>query len=82
MLKPAAPLRGNFTPTTTAAGNGLNGPAKFVARALKGKRNQSLYWAACRAGELVAKRELSEPEAINKLFGTAMPLSASRPMKA
>jgi hypothetical protein len=68
MSPPAAPRKA-YVPT--ADGRGLDGAAKFVARALKGERNHALFWASARAGELVAKHKLSEAEAAAKLTEAA-----------
>src|SRR5262249_27638864 len=64
LMPPREAPRKAYTPT--ADGGGLDGPTKFVARAPQGQRNHSLFWAAARAGELIAKRQLTEAEAVAK----------------
>jgi len=71
MLMPPPPSARRAHEPITGSGDGLDGPARFVGRAIKGQRNDSLFWAACRAGELVAKRELSEAAAVSKLTEAA-----------
>jgi bifunctional DNA primase/polymerase-like protein len=68
LLLPPPPARSAYTPT--AGGAGLEGPARFVAQAPRGTRNHALHWAACRAGEMVARREISE-EAANATLTAA-----------
>ena len=46
--------------------------AKAVATAQAGYRNNLLHWAACRAGEMVARREISEGSAVSQLMQAAM----------
>jgi hypothetical protein len=46
--------------------------ARSVSRAQGGYRNNMLFWAACRAGEMVARREISEREATVTLTQAAL----------
>jgi len=45
--------------------------AHFVASSVKGERNDRLFWAACRARELVGRRVISEATAIRRLTQAA-----------
>ena len=46
--------------------------ARAVATAQAGHRNNMLHWAACRAGEMVARREIDEGRAIATLMHAAL----------
>ncbi len=67
MFKPKPAPRANDQPT---AGN-LASIARFVSGRTEGERNRSLYWAACRAGEMKAKGIISERAAIAALMQAA-----------
>jgi Bifunctional DNA primase/polymerase, N-terminal len=45
--------------------------AKFVASSSKGERNNRLHWAACRAGEMAARHQVSAQSAGNRLVAAA-----------
>jgi hypothetical protein len=45
--------------------------ARFVASSPQGERNDRLYWAACRARELIANRLISEASAVRRLTDAA-----------
>jgi hypothetical protein len=49
----------------------LAGLTRTVAKAPQGQRNASLFWAACRAAELIAQSQLSQPHAEAVLFVAA-----------
>jgi hypothetical protein len=69
LLPPPPQPRAAYAPA--AGGAGLDGPACFAARAPNGMRNKSLFWAACRAGEAIARGEIAEASAIGKLTAAA-----------
>jgi hypothetical protein len=69
LLPPPARPRPAFA-TDARAGN-LEGPAVCVARTPNGRRNNVLFWAACRAGEMVANHAISERAAIARLTDAA-----------
>jgi hypothetical protein len=50
---------------------GIESLARFVANSPQGERNNRLYWAACRARELVARRLISEALAVRSLTAAA-----------
>jgi len=53
-----------FTPPSAARIEAqLAGLVRTIAAASEGQRNASLFWAACRTGELIARGELSKPHA-------------------
>jgi hypothetical protein len=60
-------------PRFESDGNGgdIEGLARFVARSPVGERNNRLHWAACRAGELVARRKVSAGSSIRRLAQAA-----------
>jgi hypothetical protein len=70
MLMPPAPQPPSIHASATGEGR-LDGAVNFVARSPQGTRNPRLFWAACRAGELVARRLLTEAAAINQLVHAA-----------
>jgi hypothetical protein len=45
----------------------IGGALRFAARSKDGNRNKSLYWAACRARELVEERVITEASAERRL---------------
>jgi hypothetical protein len=51
--------------------SGIEPLARFVAGSPQGERNNRLYWAACRARELVARRVISEASAVRRLTEAA-----------
>jgi hypothetical protein len=57
-----------------ANGGDLEPLARFVANSSEGERNNRLYWAACRARELVEHRAISEAAAIRRLSQAAAAL--------
>jgi hypothetical protein len=69
MLLPPPP------PATAIAKNARGGDieplVRFVASSSKGERNKRLYWAACRARELVERRAFSGTLAIRRLTEAA-----------
>jgi len=50
---------------------GIESLARFVAGSPQGERNNRLYWAACRARELIARRAISEALAVRRLTEAA-----------
>jgi hypothetical protein len=50
----------------------IGGLARFVAASAKGERNNRLFWAACRAGELVAGKRASAASAEDVLSRAAV----------
>jgi hypothetical protein len=65
------PARPRSAFTTGARGGNLEGPVACVARTPNGSRNNVLFWASCRAGELVAENLISEQSAIARLTDAA-----------
>jgi hypothetical protein len=45
----------------------LRGAVGFVLAAVPGERNNRLHWAACRAAEMIAARQLDQAAAIDAL---------------
>jgi Bifunctional DNA primase/polymerase, N-terminal len=70
MLRPAPRPKPAFTPDVN--GSDIDLLARFVAASTKGERNNRLFWAACRAAELVAQRRLSSPSAEAVLLRAAL----------
>jgi hypothetical protein len=76
-LRPPAPQprldtgRGVFTPKSTGR---LRGLVDTVLNAQEGNGNNSLYWASCKAGEMVAKGEITEQVAYDALAAAARQL--------
>ncbi len=73
-LRPPAPrprldTGGRFTPLSSKR---LQGLVDTVLQAEEGNGNNSLYWAACKAGEMVAAGEISEQAAYDALFTAAL----------
>lgn len=67
------------TPTAPRPGVGrgddaarLEGLSRVVRDASEGTRHRALYWAACRAGEMVAEGTLGPDAAASRLAGAAM----------
>jgi hypothetical protein len=58
-----------FTPDTR--GGDIEPLARFVAGSPQGERNNRLFWAACRARELVVRRVISEASAQHRLSAAA-----------
>jgi Bifunctional DNA primase/polymerase, N-terminal len=70
LLLPRPPLpRPPFTPDRRDGD--IEPLARFVAGSPQGERNNRLYWAACRARELVARRVISEASAVRRLSEAA-----------
>jgi hypothetical protein len=75
-LRPPAPAPrldtgGKFTVLTSRR---LQGLVDTVLRAEEGNGNNSLYWASCKAGEMVAKGEITEAVAYDALAAAARQL--------
>jgi hypothetical protein len=65
-----APLpRPRFMPDTRCGD--IEPLARFVARSPQRERNNRLYWAACRARQLIAMRVISEASAVRRLTDAA-----------
>jgi hypothetical protein len=69
MLNPPPRPAPAFTPD--ARGGDIEHLARFVACSSEGERNNRLYWAACRARELVERRLVSEASAVRRLADAA-----------
>jgi hypothetical protein len=69
MLTPAPAPRLTFAPKLD--GSDIEPLARFVASSTQGERNNRLYWAACRARELIERRVISEATAIQRLSQAA-----------
>jgi hypothetical protein len=65
----APPPRPKFE--TDVRGGDIESLARFVATSPEGERNKRLYWAACRAGEMIAKRKASGSACFNRLAAAA-----------
>ena len=59
---------------TTLTSKRLQGLVDTVLRAEEGNGNNSLYWAACKAGEMISKGEISEQVAFDALSAAASQL--------
>jgi Bifunctional DNA primase/polymerase, N-terminal len=69
MLRPAPRPKSAVTPNVN--GGDIEPLARFVASSTKGERNSRLHWAACRAGEMAARRQVSAQSAGNRLVAAA-----------
>jgi hypothetical protein len=70
---PEAPRRRSFDRTITPRGHTrMVGLVRTVMEAPPGQSNSALYWASCRAGELVARGEVTAHQAHAALFEAAL----------
>lgn len=69
-------MAANHSPGRIGSGS-LGGLMRFVDRAADGTRNNSLYWAACRAAESVQRHEVSAQEAERDLLRHAVAVRLS-----
>ncbi len=72
--EPPAPRLATGTGFTTLTSKRLQGLVDTVLKAEDGNGNNSLYWASCKAGEMVAKGEISEQVAFAALSAAAAQL--------
>lgn len=66
---PAPRPKSAFTPDVNRGD--IEPLARFVAASTKGERNSRLHWAACRAGEMAARCQVSAQSAGNRLVAAA-----------
>lgn len=59
-------------PSFQPSNQGLDGLLKFLSQSSQGERNNRLYWASCRAVELVRSRQVSEGGAVDQLLAHAV----------
>ena len=59
-------------PSLQPSNQGLDGLLKFLSQSSQGERNNRLYWASCRAVELVRSRQVSEGGAVDQLLAHAL----------
>jgi hypothetical protein len=69
MLNPPARPAPAFTPDVT--GGDIEPLVRFVASSTQGQRNNRLHWAACRAGEMAARGQVSAQSAGRRLLAAA-----------
>lgn len=67
-LTPPKPTRTPFYEPVRGDPGDLTGPMVFLETMTAGERNKVLFWAACRAGDMMRKGEISETEAISQLM--------------
>jgi hypothetical protein len=69
MLNPPPRPSLAFAPDVT--GGDVEALARFVASSTKGERNNRVYWAAARAGEMAARGQVSADSAGRRLLAAA-----------
>jgi hypothetical protein len=71
LTPPPKPDRSAFTPKTDAP-KSIRSIVDFLTKSHAGDRNNRLYWASCRAAEVVRQRHVSEGSAVDQLLSAAV----------
>lgn len=71
------PMAGPFSAVGAPAN--IEGLIKFLVKCPQGQRNSTLYWAACRAGEMIAAHKVGESATIQALMRAASVVGLKAP---